>query len=154
MLRNNYPITRLVGASLIALSIFLFAFLYQDVMRQIEGDYFRMDDELLLFFGVIGTILIIGIGLLFRQKWARTLFVIFLIVFIAGLAWIIMPNLSRMDNFDMILMGGIVFTLTFAISLVSLLYNKKLNDEFDEKIVEELDETLDSQLFRESDSIS
>jgi ABC-type Fe3+-siderophore transport system permease subunit len=153
MLRNNYPITRLIGASIIGAGVMLFFVFYDNLMREIEGGYFVFGTEWQVSFAGVSTIFVIGVGLIFRQKWARILLVVFLAIFILGLFWIITSNLSW-QNVNARILGIIVFGVTFATSLTALLYNKKLNDEFDEKVVEELDDTLDSQLFRESDSIS
>ncbi|MGB0861706.1 MAG: hypothetical protein ACPGXZ_02260 [Saprospiraceae bacterium] len=147
MLRNDYPITRLVGASIIALDIMFFSFFYQDLMRQIRGQYFVLNTEWQLTFLALSTVLAIGVGLIFRQKWARVLFVVFLFVFVLGWLFLLISTIRPNRNDSMIFIGGTTFILTFAASLVFLLYNKKLNDEFDEEIVENIDDTLDSQLF-------
>ncbi|MGB0984488.1 MAG: hypothetical protein ACPG19_10635 [Saprospiraceae bacterium] len=147
MLRNDYPITRLVGASIIALDIMFFSFFYQDLMRQIRGQYFVLNTEWQLTFLALSTVLAIGVGLIFRQKWARVLFVVFLFVFVLGWLSLLISTIRPNRNDSIIFIGGTVFILTFAVSLVFLLYNKKLNDEFDEEIVENIDDTLDSQLF-------
>lgn len=154
MLRNSYPITRLIGASIIALSVVFFAIFYQDVRDALMHNYFRMTNDRLLLLGITVTAFIVGIGLVLRQKWARILLVIFLVMLVFGAIVLTLDDISSHNRFDIVLITGTIFSIIFATSLTALLYNKKLNDEFDEKIVEEFDDTLDSQLFRESDSIS
>jgi peptidoglycan/LPS O-acetylase OafA/YrhL len=154
MLRNNYPITRLIGASIIALGVVFFAIFYQDVRDALMHNYFRMTNDRLLLLGITVTAFIVGIGLVLRQKWARILLVIFLVMLVLGAIFLTIDEILSFNTFDIVLITGTIFSIIFATSLTALLYNKKLNDEFDEKIVEEFDDTLDSQLFRKSDSIS
>jgi hypothetical protein len=147
----KYPITRFTGIIVIGLSIYFLSSCWRDLIRAIKGEYF--DEIWLLALILIGILFSTGVGLIFRQKWARILFVIFLVLFL--LIWIFMAeHISVSRGLSTTFIVKSTFFFTIEAFLVYLLYNKKLNDEFDEKMVEELDETLDSQLFRESDSVS
>jgi predicted ferric reductase len=153
MLRNNYPITRLIGTVVVLFSIALFSVFYQNALRSVELGSSMMNLGKLRFYVLISTVFITGIGLFFQKKWARILSTIFLIMVILGGLFIgVSSQLSGRIDFSVIAVA--IFIIAFGIVFIFLLYNKKLNDEFDEKVVEELDDTLDSQLFRESDSAS
>jgi hypothetical protein len=148
MLRNNYPISKLIGVSLIGLGLMLFFVFLGEFYPMFRENEIILPIEWLLGIGCVFVLAIftVGIGIFFQKRWARILLIGFLTLvgFIAIV--VIIQDIKPGQNY-LTPIGLIIFIIAFLGSLMLLLYNKKLDSEFGKVPSKELEDTLDGDFF-------
>lgn len=146
MLRNNYPISKLLGISLIGLGLMLSFVFYGEFAQEIRVNDIILPSEWLFALGGLSVVFVVGTGMFFQQNWARTLLTIFLIIMGFIVVLVLIQDIKPGRNYFTPI-GFIIFIIAFLASLMLLLYNKKLDNEFGKVPSNELEEMLDSDFF-------
>lgn len=152
MFRNNFPISRIVGIGVIAISVFIFSLLYEELNDRFTYDngydYSPKMTEMHVAAIFIGALVFItGVGLIMGQLWARTLVIIGLVGCLA--LWIVGVLLKNFQNTNeqVSMLAFTVMLTSFAVCVTLLLYNKKTMEEFgDVPFRDEYDDAMDSEL--------
>jgi hypothetical protein len=152
MFRNNFPISRIVGIGVIAISVFIFSLLYEELNNrfayQDEYNYSpRISEMHIAAIFISALVFTTGVGLIMGQTWARILVIIGLIGCLA--LWVVGVLLRnfRNTNEQVSMLAFTVMITALAVCVTLLLYNKKILEEFgDTPLRDEYDEAMDSDL--------
>lgn len=146
MLRNNLPISRIFGIAFIGISTVFFCILLIELTKESYYDN-RFGEEEIMALLCAGSSFTIGLGMFFTLKWAR--FFATLVIFCIGafFIYILATEVARNYESTIMAMSGIACCVALALSFGLLMYNRKLNDEFNDiPLEDEYDDTIDSVL--------
>ena len=145
MLNNNIPISRIIGIGVLGLTVMGLSLFFEEFSRNFARE--RINGEEILILGIMFIPFIAGLGLIFKQNWARILTIIIMVIIIIGWIFGALVNL-RAINIDAIpILGATVFLVTFALSVSLLLFNEKVITEFGDQPINDLEDTIDGQFF-------
>lgn len=155
MFRNNLPISRIIGISVIAIAVFIFSLLYEELRRIYEyqeyyDDYSytrKLDATHYMAISATTLVFLTGIGLILGYAWAR---ILMFLGFLGALGlWVFGVLLKNFNNINerVSMLGFTLFLITIFISIVLLLYNKKVAPEFgDVPYKNDFDDAMDADL--------
>lgn len=155
MFRNNFPISRILGIGVIAIAVFIFTILYEELRNIYQHqDYYDQYDyqpemETSHYIAIFASALVFltGLGLILGYHWARILVILGLVGALS--LWFIGVLLRNFNNTNerISMLGFTVTLVTVSVCIALLLYNKKVASEFgDSPVRNEFDDAMDSDL--------
>lgn len=152
MLRNNLPITRILGIAFIGLSAFLFSILAHELAREAyeyEENRQRMGESEYLALVSACSALLVGVGFMLKLKWVRLVLVIIAFLGAGGLVITLLTEFGR-GRESIIMFGAIICVIAVAVSFGLLMYNQKINEEYNEIEEDMYSDAIDKDLMDNS----
>lgn len=131
MFKNNLPISRIIGIGLLGVSLLPLVLFVNMAETIINGGYY--DNKWTVVLAVVFLVFFIsGVGCILALRWMRNLLTIIIVIATLIVLYLFLSSRTGFSSYVEItfVVGVSCFFLSIATTLLLLLHNRKLDEEF------------------------